>query len=257
VVNEEEAERVRAMFGLYLERGSIMEELREVNSRGWTLKAFSTKGGGVCGGGNFDRGRLHALLTNFTYTGKIRYGDEVHEGEHTPIIDTDTFNRVQDLMRENRFSGPGKKSYEHAPLLRGLLHCKAFGKAMSLSWTSKGQRKYRYYLCNGAAKKGWDTCPSKSVPAAQIEQFVVGEIKAISSDPQLVNETIAKMRTNLDAQLDALNRQRASALRELQRHHEDLRRMATAGETSLLTDLQERIAGSQGRIQPRRRPGCD
>lgn len=249
VVNEEEAERVRAIFELYLERESIMEVLREVNAKGWTLKAFTTKDGGVCGGGNFDRGRLHALLTNITYTGKIRYRDEIHEGEHPPIIDAETFSRVQDLMRENRFSGPKKKTSEHAPLLRGLLHCKACGKAMSLSWTSKGQRKYRYYLCNGAAKKGWDTCPSKSVPAAQIEQFVVAEIKAIGSDPQLVNETIAKMRANLDAQRDALSRQRTSAVRELQRHHDDLRRMAAAGETSLLVDLQERILGCESRIR--------
>jgi len=248
VVNEEEAERVRAIFGLYLERESIMDVLREVNSRGWTLKAFATRVGGICGGGKFDRGRLHALLTNVTYTGKIRYRDEVHDGEHAPIIDAETFNRVQNLMRENRFSGPAKKHGDHAPLLRGLLHCKACGKAMSLSWTSKGTRKYRYYVCNGAAKKGWDTCPSKSVPAAQIEQFVVGEIKAIGSDPQLVSETTAKMRANLDAQRDALSRQRASAVRELQRHHDDLRRMAAAGETSLLADLQERIAGTESRI---------
>jgi len=248
MVNEEEATRVRAIFELYLERESIMEVLREVNARAWTLKAFATKDGGMCGGGKFDRGRLHALLTNVTYTGKIRYRDEVHDGEHTAVIDTDTFNRVQDLMRENRFSGPAKKSNEHPPLLRGLLHCKACSKAMSLSWTSKGPRKYRYYLCNGAAKKGWDTCPSKSVPAAQIEQFVVGEIKAIGSDPQLVNETIAKVRANIDAQRDALPRQRASAVRELQRHHDDLRRMAAAGETSLLADLHERITGSESRI---------
>jgi len=249
VVNKEEAERVLAIFELYLELGSIMEVLREVNARGWTLKAFSTKSGGICGGGKFDRGRLHALLTNVTYTGKIRYRNEVHDGEHAPIIDAETFNRVQDLMRENRFSGPGKKHADHAPLLRGLLHCKACDKAMSLSWTSKGARKYRYYVCNGAAKKGWETCPAKSVPAAQIEQFVVGEIRAIGSDSQLVSETIAKMRANLDAQRDALGRQRASAVRDLQRHHDDLRRMAAAGETSLLADLQERIAGAESRIQ--------
>src|SRR5690606_28261736 len=144
----------------------------------------------------------------------IRYRDEVHDGEHAPIIDAETFNRVQDLMRENRFSGPAKKHADHAPLLRGLLHCKACGKVMSLSWTSRGARKYRYYLCNGAAKKGWDTCPSKSVPAAQIEQFVVGVIKAFGSDPQLVIENIAKMRATLDAQRDALSRQRSSAVRE-------------------------------------------
>jgi site-specific DNA recombinase len=246
-VNAAEAEQVRAIFGLYIERGSILDVLREVNARCLTLKAFATKAGGTCGGGKFDRGSLHALLTNVTYTGKIRYRKEVHQGEHEPIVDAETFSRVQELMRQNRSSGASKARTDQVPLLRGLLYCKACGKAMSSSYTSKRARKYRYYVCNGAAKKGWATCPSKSVPAAQIEQFVVGEIKAIGSDPALVSETIAKMQANLDAQRDELRRQQAAATRELGRHHDDLRRMAAAGETSLLADLQERIATEEGK----------
>ena len=36
--------------------------------------------------------------------------------------------------------------------------------------TRKGNKRYRYYVCTSAQKRGWDSCPSKSIPAAQIEQ---------------------------------------------------------------------------------------
>jgi site-specific DNA recombinase len=51
-VNEEEAERVRAIFDLFEKRGSIVLTLAELQRRGWTLKSW--KGGRV----NFGRARL-------------------------------------------------------------------------------------------------------------------------------------------------------------------------------------------------------
>ena len=44
-------------------------------------------------------------------------------------------------------------------------------------------KRYRYYVCLAAQKKGWDTCPSKSVPSGEIERFVVEQIKAVGRDP--------------------------------------------------------------------------
>jgi hypothetical protein len=47
---------------------------------------------------------------------------------------------------------------------------------MSPTFTSKQGRRYRYYTCTGAIQRGWSTCPSRSVPAAEIERFVVEQI---------------------------------------------------------------------------------
>src|SRR5262249_9980885 len=40
----------------------------------------------------------------------------------------------------------------------------------------RGNRRYRYYTCSGAQRKGWRTCPSKSLPAAVIEGYVLEQI---------------------------------------------------------------------------------
>ena len=39
-------------------------------------------------------------------------------------------------------------------------------------------RRYRYYVCTTAQKRGWETCPVKSVPAYEVEQFVIERLRA-------------------------------------------------------------------------------
>jgi hypothetical protein len=56
---------------------------------------------------------------------------------------------------------------------------------MTPSHTSRGCRRYRYYVCTRAQKRGWDQCPSKSIPAGQIEAFVVEQIGGIGCDRAL------------------------------------------------------------------------
>jgi site-specific DNA recombinase len=43
--------------------------------------------------------------------------------------------------------------------------------------TRKGPRHYRYYICTAAQKRGWQGCPSKAVPAGEIEPLVLEQIR--------------------------------------------------------------------------------
>ena len=81
-VNAAEAERVRAIFNLYLEHESLQPVVEELGNRGWTNKRWQTRKAGVRGGHAFTRTSLYKLLTNITYAGKIRYKNEIHDGEH-------------------------------------------------------------------------------------------------------------------------------------------------------------------------------
>ena len=47
VVNEEEAERVRAIFALFEETGSARQTLAEIERRGWRLKSWTLQDGRV------------------------------------------------------------------------------------------------------------------------------------------------------------------------------------------------------------------
>jgi len=130
----------------------------------------------------------------------VRYKDEVHAGEQPALIDPDTFSRVQGLLRSRGPSaGPGARGGVVA-LLRGLLHCAPCGCAMTPAHTTRnGRRRYRYYVCTRAQNLGWQTCPSKSVPAAPIEELVVGQIRALAVNPAVLQEMLTQVHQEDDA----------------------------------------------------------
>jgi site-specific DNA recombinase len=125
-------------------------------------------------------------LTNVVYTGKVRYKAEVHDGEHPAIVDPGIFQRAQALLKRNGSTGGAPVRNQFGALLKGLLKCVPCGCAMTPSHASKHGRRYRCYLCSSAQKKGWAPCPSKTLPAQQIEALVVDRIRCVGRDPELL-----------------------------------------------------------------------
>src|SRR5262249_11983488 len=173
VVTQDEAVRVRAIFELYLQHEALLPVVRELEARSWCNKRWTTRAGQEEGGDVFTKTNLHRLLTNVAYVGKVRYKDEVHDGEHPAIVDPAVFARVQDLLRRNGCPGGAAVRNQCGAFLKGLLRCKPCGCAMTPSHTTKGDKRYRYYVCSNAQKRGWDRCPSKSIPAGQVEALVL------------------------------------------------------------------------------------
>jgi site-specific DNA recombinase len=226
VVDPGEAEKVRQIFELYLEHQSMLAVAKELEARGWRTKSWTTGKGTVRGGRTFDKASVYQLLTNVTYIGKIRYKDEIHRGEHQPIVDDGVFERVQSLLERNGRSGGRAVRQQQGALLRGLLHCGSCQCGMSHSYTVKDKRHYRYYVCNRAQKRGWEVCPSPAIPAAEIERFVVNEIKCIGRDPKLIRETLEQARQLAETQIQRLQVERADLLKHLREGHAELAKLA-------------------------------
>ena len=195
VVNPDEAARVRAIFQLHLELEGLVSVVQELNRRGWTTKRWTTRKGQVRGGKPFTKTNLHQLLTNVTYLGKVKHKTDIHEGEHAAIVDPETWQRVQALLVRDGRSGGALVRNQFGALLKGLLFCVPCGCAMTPAHSTRnGTKRYRYYTCTGAQKKGWHSCPSKSIPAGEIEKFVVEQIRTIGHDPTLWRQTFAAAR---------------------------------------------------------------
>jgi DNA invertase Pin-like site-specific DNA recombinase len=108
VMNEDEAARVRAIFDLYLEHGSLIPAVQALNRRNWRTKEWTTRKGTLSGGKPFIKNRLYNLLTNIVYIGKSEHGGQIHDGEHEGILDPAVWQRVQDRLRLNGRTGtPG------------------------------------------------------------------------------------------------------------------------------------------------------
>jgi len=201
VVNEAEAAMVGQIFELYLEQQSALAVVKEIDRRGWRTKRWTTRKETVRGGRPFNRNSLYELLTNNVYIGKVRYKDEVHPGEHQAIIGDEVFNQVQMLLQRNGRNGGKTVRNKHGALLRNLLYCTACKCGMSHSYTTKGTRLYRYYVCNSAQKRGWESCPSPSIPAGDIDHFVVEQIKEIGRDPNMLSAVLKQARESSDKQV--------------------------------------------------------
>jgi site-specific DNA recombinase len=252
VVDEVEAERVRQIFELYLEFQSLLPTVTELNRRGWTTKRWTTKKGAQRGGRLFAKNSLYALLTNVTYIGQIKYKDEVHRGEHVPIVPEELFRRVQALLARNGHTGGRAVRNKHGALLRGLLRCGACGCAMSHTFTSKGSRRYRYYVCGTALGRGWSECPSPSVPAGEIERFVVEQIKGVGRDPAVIAETAAQVRRQAETEIERLNQERTALQQQLRDDHAKLQVAAAMTDhverVSNLADIQQCIRSAERRL---------
>lgn len=248
VVNEREAARVREIFRLYLEHESLLPVVHALEARGWTTKKWTTRKGRVSGGRAFTKSSLHGLLTNVTYLGKTKYKDEVHDGEHPAIVDAEDFERVQRVLRTNHRAGGPRVRDRYGALLKGLLRCGPCDCSMSHSRTSNGTKHYRYYVCCNAQKRGWAKCPSKSVPAGEIERFVVDRIRAIGRDPGLVAATLARVREKSEGRTTELQAERRRVSADAGRDERDAAEAAVGGDASRLADRRERIRLGEQRI---------
>ncbi|MBU4400776.1 MAG: recombinase family protein, partial [Planctomycetes bacterium] len=257
VVNEDEAARVRAMFQLYLDHEGLIPVVQELERRGWRNKRWTTRKGTERGGRLFDKNSLWHLLTNVTYTGKIRYKDEVHEGEHEAIVSDEVWQRVQAMLHRNGRTGGGVVRNKFGALLKGLLRCVPCNCAMTPSHSTRDSKKrYRYYVCTAAQKRGRQACPSQSIPAGEIERFIVEQIKCIGRDPQLVAETVRQTRGQATQHAVELGDEENRLERELGEHHRELQKIVTqpSGDsdngpaTTRLADVQERITSVERRL---------
>lgn len=200
VINKLEATQVREIFQLFFEKRSLVVVAEELSRRGWTLKRWTTKDGKVFGGGTFDKNSLRRLLTSHTYIGKVSFHGTVYDGEHDGIVSTKVFREVQRVLAENRRDGGAIARNKHAALLRGLLRCAGCDSAMAFAPTKNGNRVFRYYRCSRAMKRGGTSCPTRSINADRVEQFVVDQIRRIGADPQLQEETFKAAVGQLQAQ---------------------------------------------------------
>jgi site-specific DNA recombinase len=241
VVNEDEAVRVRAIFELYLELRAMIPVVEELERRGWRNKRWVTRKDRERGGMPFDKNSLHRLLTNVAYVGKLRYKTEVHAGEHAAIVDEGVWQRTQALLARNGRTGGAAVRNKFGALLKGILRCVPCGCAMVPSHATRNETKrYRYYVCSRAQKRGWHSCPSKSIPAGEIESFVVDQIRAVGRDPRLLDETIAPVREQGRARVAELQVERKTLTAELR---------TWRAQTPNTSELRERIQTAERRLR--------
>lgn len=102
VVNEVEAQKVQAIFELYLQHGTLDSVREQIHRQGWTTKCWTTKTGKTRAGRSFAKADVAGLLRNVIYTGRIQCQGQTYPGEHTAIVEQRVWQRAQEMLKANR-----------------------------------------------------------------------------------------------------------------------------------------------------------
>lgn len=188
IVAPNEAEVVRDIFRLYLEKKSILHVVQTFNDQGLRTRQWTKNSGAVYGGKKYGVSQLQHMLNNRLYIGKVEFGGQIYAGQQPAIIDEETFNQCQKLLAANRVERKPFKHSECFGLLSQLLKCKHCGARLFHTYSMKNQNtKYRYYVCSSAQKRSYSTCPNRSIPAHIIEAEVIEKLREIL--PVHINNT--------------------------------------------------------------------
>jgi site-specific DNA recombinase len=201
VINEEEGARVRQILEWYLEGHSVHGIVAKCEDLGWRNKQWATKEGRTFGGHPLRKCHIYTMLTNPLYAARIRAADEIVAATRPRIVDDNTFDLVQQKLKENT-RNPG---HGHGPkleaLLRGLLYCAACGSAMSPSYSSSKNRRYRYYVCLRTMQRNGDGCTTRAVSAPVVEEAVIESVRRFAMTPEVVEATARAARQRLTEEL--------------------------------------------------------
>ena len=193
VINKNEAQSVRTIFQQYLELRSFGRLVGELDRRRIITKRRDTKVAKYKGGLPFTYGPLAYLLKNRIYLGEIHHGGKWFKGEHAAILDQETFDRVQQLLKENNVNR-GTKFSESGALLKGKLFDDK-GNRMGPTFSSKNGVRYRFYISTALRGRKHTAGSVTRISAPEIEEIVEAAArKKFNADGAAVEELFASIR---------------------------------------------------------------
>ena len=130
-------ENVRRIFELYAYHTLTLDGVVERLARdGLTYRSSLPR---------FNRSSVHAILRDRSYIGEVEYRGQWYPGKHSPLVNRDTWDRVQALL-----GGHVYQSHE-LTYAGDLIQCGHCGHPLTgerkTKRTSSGERAYLYYRC--------------------------------------------------------------------------------------------------------------
>jgi site-specific DNA recombinase len=159
VVDERKAPLVRKAFEMYATGNYPLADVRKaVNALGLTGRRELT----------LAIRNYHEMLKNPVYIGMIRFGGELHEGKHEPIITKRLFDQVQAVMRNrSKPKSSGLKPYRY----RGFFRCGECGCFI----TTERQKGNNYLRCT--KRKG--PCTQRYVREDSMDHQVLAAVRTV------------------------------------------------------------------------------
>jgi len=186
IVNGAEAEVVLSIFTRFA-RGIQPQQLIEALGAEGTLNKQ---------GKPIDKGYLYRILHNRVYLGEAVHKGTAYPGEHDAIIAGELWGKVDALINASPSTRAKRPRGRTPALLKGLMFGPT-GTPMTPASTRKSGRLYRYYVSQDVIRTGKSPSPIRRVPAAQIENAVLAQIRELVKSPEIIVATWRAARKTL------------------------------------------------------------
>lgn len=180
VIDSEEAEQIREVYGLYAAGHSVTEITRRMEGR-------TTKHGDWS-----HTSTVGNVLDNPLYAGTVHFDGAEGKGKHEAIVDSDVDQRVKTRRALLRHA---EANVDSAYLLTGMVYCSCCGARY---FPHKRPNGTMVYSCHSRAKKNRKmvkdpNCKAPHIPVDKLDSIVESRVMHLAAEPSLVDE-IAKKR---------------------------------------------------------------
>lgn len=161
VIDEEKAPIMQYIFKEYANGRSKKDIFAELTAKG--IKSSKGK--------SLEINSFHSCFTNRRYIGEVVHHGELYTNIYPPLIDTETFEKVQLKLKQKKHAPASEKAIvDYA--LRGKIFCGHCGASMiGECGTGKSGERYFYYTCYNRKKK--KLCNKKLEKKDFVERYAV------------------------------------------------------------------------------------
>ena len=233
VINEKEAEVVKRVFRLYLDGNGLTRIAQILTKDGVPVPGESRDIGKTRKTalyGSWKQTTIRRILDNRVYLGelvqfkrrKINYKSKrritvpeeeryICKGTHEAIIDEESFNAVQNILKKNK----SFKGTKHDYLFKGLLFCSECGARLNITYSNYALKKYGEYryttICYSYSRLYSDICTRHSNSIPELEEVLIKHIKEVCKryiNENLQDELISMAKKQRSLELKQINNEK-------------------------------------------------
>ena len=174
IIDEYKAMQVKEVFDRFLSGQSINSIRIDMNSKygGWP-----------------GHSSVKNALSNTVYIGKVKFNGIEYDGEHKPIIDSDTFAKVQTLLakRKENQTTHQKSPFRASQILTSLVFCEKCGARYA-----SARNRYKCYSRSKTYKKFVKdpNCKNRNWHFDELDNIIVEQIKSLRYNQKLIDDLV-------------------------------------------------------------------
>lgn len=190
-INVCESKTISKLYDLYEQHQTVRGVKEESDRLGLRTKMRTSRSGTTSGGGHFDRGHIHHVLTNPIYAGRIRHKDKVFEGQHSAIIEPDRWDQIQAQLTAGAAKHRQRKTAKQTSLLCGKLFDETGDRLTPSHTKTRRGTRLRYYISHRLIKQsGEENLDGWRLPAQELEAKVADILRGYLNKPSFYTTTL-------------------------------------------------------------------